>query len=452
MKIEWRELELPEFGMPEEMPQIPRELYEDRCHRAYSAAGADWLVVYGDREHFANLAYLTGYDPRFEEALLLLGSGERRILMVGPEGLGYATLIKLDLDVVLCASFGLLGQDRSAAPRLTDILRDAGLGSGQSVSVVGWKYLEPEESVGELPGFFAPAMLIDSLRTLVGDPAAVTDATPVLMHPYHGLRARNEIEQIVAFEWAATRATLAVSRVLRGARPGMTEMQAVTNMQFAGEPLSCHVMFASGREAIVGLRSPTSRRIEQGDGATTAIGYWGGLGCRAGLVAEEHSDFLAKAAIPYFRGIATWYQTVGIGVTGGAIFEHVSGVLAQESLRPMLNPGHLTSLDEWLHSPIQPNSSKTIESGMAFQCDIIPLPMTAGWAVNCEDPVVFADRELRTELEQRYPSVWSRIQARQAFMRDKLGLSIRDELLPLSATPAYFSPLWLSPSRALILS
>ena len=35
-------------------------------------AGLDAFVVYADREHFANMAYLTGFEPRFEEALLLL--------------------------------------------------------------------------------------------------------------------------------------------------------------------------------------------------------------------------------------------------------------------------------------------------------------------------------------------------------------------------------------------
>ena len=31
------------------------------------------VVVYADREHSANLSYLTGFDPRFEEAVLIVG-------------------------------------------------------------------------------------------------------------------------------------------------------------------------------------------------------------------------------------------------------------------------------------------------------------------------------------------------------------------------------------------
>lgn len=452
MKIEWRKVELPEFEVSEEPPQIPAGVFEARCRTAYTTAGCDWLVVYGDREHYANLAYLTGFDPRFEEAVLLLGPEEKRLLLVGNEGLSYAGLARPQLEVVLCQSFSLMGQDRSIAPRLSDLLRQAGIRSGQQVGLIGWKYLEPTESFGDWPGFFAPAVLVDSLRLLVGDPAGLIEATWVLMHPTRGLRAQNEVEQIAAFEWAAARATQAVWRVVHAARPGLTELEVVAHMGFAGEPLSAHVMFASGRQAIVGLRSPTARRLERGDGATTAIGYWGGLGCRAGLIEDQQPDFLARIALPYFRGLATWYQTVGLGVCGDEIHGQVSEALAQGGLRPALNPGHLTGLDEWVHSPIRPGSSEQIASAMAFQCDIIPVPMPAGWVINCEDPVVFADQDLRNELSRRYPAAWSRIRRRQEFMRRHLGLQIRDEVLPLSTTPAYLPPLWLNSAHVLTLA
>lgn len=69
MNIELEKVRLPEFGVPEGIPEIPAHLYEERCIKAYKAADCEWLVVYGDREHFANIHYLCGYDPRFEEAL-----------------------------------------------------------------------------------------------------------------------------------------------------------------------------------------------------------------------------------------------------------------------------------------------------------------------------------------------------------------------------------------------
>jgi hypothetical protein len=39
-------------------------------------------MVYADREHFANMAYLTGFDPRFEEALLILTQDHQRCWLV----------------------------------------------------------------------------------------------------------------------------------------------------------------------------------------------------------------------------------------------------------------------------------------------------------------------------------------------------------------------------------
>ena len=72
---ELAELELPEFGLPTVEPVIPPETYLARIEALSGKArdaGYDSFVVYGDREHFANLAWLTGYDPRFEEALLIL--------------------------------------------------------------------------------------------------------------------------------------------------------------------------------------------------------------------------------------------------------------------------------------------------------------------------------------------------------------------------------------------
>src|SRR5438093_335758 len=78
-----------------EVPQIPPATYEQRCSAAYQAAGADWFVIYADREHFANIMFLTGFDPRFEEAMLVLGPRQSRIIIVGNECLDYARLARL---------------------------------------------------------------------------------------------------------------------------------------------------------------------------------------------------------------------------------------------------------------------------------------------------------------------------------------------------------------------
>lgn len=440
-----KQIPLPPLAEPSERPRLSAAEYDRRIRSLEAAGAADWLLVYGDREHHANLAFLCGFDPRFEEALLLIGPGGRRALLVGNEGLGYVSALGLPLEVRLCQSLSLMGQSRASAPRLGDILRAAGLGPGASVGVVGWKYLEPEETDDPSEPAFVPAWVVSTLRRVCGAKARIVDATHLLMHPTQGLKSRNGADQIAAYAWAAERASAGVLRVVRGLRPGMREDAAVGLIGYAGEPLSCHLMLSGGSGPIVGLRSPSTRPFAYGDGVTTALGYWGSLCCRAGLLRDTPDEsFLKNYVNPYFQTIATWWQTLRIGVSGGAVQAAIDGALAGAAFAPALNPGHLIAGDEWTHSPIRPGSEEQIASGMVLQCDIIPTPLPDGTALNCEDTVAVADEQLRAELAAGHPALWARIVARRAWMREALGITLADELLPLSAAPAYLPPFWMA--------
>ncbi len=455
MKVELRSVpfSLVESDIPPAPPRITAQEYEQRAQALYQRAGADWVVVYGDREHCANLLYLTGYDPRFEEALFIAGPNRRRYLVVGNEGLSYAAAQSGHVEAVLCQSMSLLGQPRATAPRLADVLRDAGIARGQRVAVVGWKYLGVDEIDDPVAPAFVPAWMVAVLRKLVGDSGAVTDATAVLMHPESGLRAvMNSAAQIAAFEWSAMRASDAVFRIVRGARPGMTELEAAALARYAGEPLSAHIMCVAGSGNIVGLASPGARRIEYGDAITTAIGLWGSLSCRAGLMlGRPDPDFFAGVVAPYFTAVTTWWQTMRLGVTGAEMFDAVTAAFGKAPFNSALNPGHLISFDEWVHTPIRPGSAERVASGMVFQCDIIPAPLAAGQALNCEDTCVIANAALREELRNAFPDVWARIQRRREFMRDYLGIALCEEVLPLSAAPAYLPPFWLRPDDVCVV-
>jgi hypothetical protein len=444
MKIELREVPLPVEDIPPAPPAISAAEYQGRIDALYQRAGADWVVVYGDREHLANVAYLTGYDPRFEETLLLIGPRRQRFLVVGNEGRGYVPLTTPWIDALLCQSLSLAGQSRSDAPRLADVLGGIGIGRGARVGVVGWKYLESNEADEPSRPAYVPAYMVDVLRKLAGDAGAVIDVTATMMHPGTGLRAQNSATQIAAFEWSAMRASACVFRMVRGTRPGMTEFEAAGLMGYQGDPLSAHVMYATSKGNLVGLRSPTAKRIELGDGVTTAVSFWGSLMCRAGMVlAEPDRAFFDQYVATYFKVMATWYGALRIGASGGDIFAMTTGAFGNAPFNSALNPGHLVSFDEWVHSPIRPGSTETIASGMALQSDIIPSPLPAGLSLNCEDTLAIADATLRAEIAAQFPDAWGRIQARRAFMRDQLGIALADEVLPLSTAPAYLPPFWL---------
>jgi hypothetical protein len=452
MATRLRNVTVPEFGVPDAIPFVPSLTFSRRCADAYNKAQCDWLIVYADREHLANMVYLSGFEPRFEESLLLIGSGGRRILIVGNEGEGYASVATLpDLEVQVAQSMSLMGQDRSNSPNLERVLSDAGLKAGQKFGLVGWKYFEAREWAGASQGFFLPHYLVAILARIAGGPNSLVDATAVLMHPTEGLRSQIDADGIALHEWGASRASSAVWRIVNATRPGISEFHAVAAMSYAGEVLSAHVMYATGNstEPVIGMRSPSARIIRLGDGVTTAVGYWGGLSSRAGLVADGDDAFLQVAAA-YFEGLVAWYEVADIGVSGGDIFASVTAALARNGLRSTLNPGHLTGHDEWIHTPVRPGSDECIASGMPFQVDIIPTPMPAGFALNCEDGIVFADQRLRTDLRTRHPAVFDRIEARRSFMRDELGVALKDSILPLSSTPLCLPPFWMAPQGLLV--
>lgn len=446
------EIVIPDFGIPQVRPQIPAATLAARCDDLYARAGTDWVFVYADREHNANILYLTGFDPRFEEAAFLLGPGGKRIVVTGNESESFTAISPLPgLSVLLSQSMSLMGQDRTRTPSLEAVLREAGLKAGDSVGIVGWKYLEPEEWNDARPGFLVPHYMVVILSRIIGGVEGLSDVSAVLMHPETGGRAVVDADQIAAFEWASARASASVWNLLTHARPGQRETEAAANFTYAGEALSCHSMFSSGdaSHAIHGLNSPGGRVLNKGDGVTTAVGYWGGLSSRAGLLDDEDEAFVALAGY-YFDGLVSWYENAAIGVTGGALHDAVVETLARGKLRSTLNPGHLVSYDEWSHSPVRPGSPEKLRSGMVFQVDVIPTPMPAGKALNCEDSVAIADAGLRAELAARHPEVWGRIEARRAFMADKLGVTLGEHLLPLSNIQLCLPPLWLRPDRIFV--
>ncbi len=289
-----------------------------------------------------------------------------------------------------------------------------------------------------------------AIARAAGGMGAIRDATGVLMDPATGLRGVNDADQIAAFEWGAARASRAVYRIVHGVRLGMSVHDAAALMDYQGEPLTCRMMLSSSKGAIIGLRSPSGDMIEEGAAITAAVGYRGGLTARAGLVSDVEPDFFHKIVAPYFMAQVTWCEMAAIGRPGGEIEAAVKEALAKAGLRSAFTPGHLGGHDEWLHSTTAPGSATGWRSGALVQCDIIPAPMPAGRALNCEDALVLADETLRAEIAVKHPELMERFLARQKFMREVLGIGISDDYLPLSDWPHCLPPFWLRPGAILI--
>jgi Xaa-Pro aminopeptidase len=448
-------IDLPDFGMPNEAPEVPRALYASRLERMRARAreaGYDRIVIYADREHSANLSWLTGFDPRFEEAVLIVGDEGDPAILVGNECWGMAGAAPLPMRRHRFQDLSLPSQPRDRSRPLDEILGEEGIGPGCRVGVIGWKtYASPD-------AIEAPAFLVDELRRQVEPDGSVRNATGLLIDPGNGLRVINEVEQLAAFEYAACQTSQGVRDLLFGLRPGLTEAEAVRLLRWNGMPLSCHLMLTAGPRATFGLLSPGTRPIERGDRFTVAFGIWGALNCRAGFVVEDAGelpagihDYVERLVGPYFEAVAEWYAALHIGQRGGVLHEIVDRRLGDPFFGIFLNPGHQIHLDEWINSPISPRSQTELRSGMAFQVDIIPATGTDYFTTNIEDGIALADEDLRAAFAAAYPRAWGRIEARRAFMADALGIELHPDVLPFSNLPAYLPPFLLAPGRAMTL-
>lgn len=451
-------LDWPDHGTPDLPPAFSQDEAEARLaavRRAMAASEYQALVVYGDREHAANLHWLTGFDPRFEEAVLVIAENDA-LLIAGNECLAYTVVSPLvaagRVRTGLCASLSLPSQPRGSR-RLWEWLEES-VPAGAKVGVVGWKWYGADELAPEQDPELAldiPAFLADPLRERAG---RVENATALFMHPGFGLRARVSVDDIARLEFSNHMAAAALRRMVFSFREGMSDFAAVEAARVGGLPLGCHSTFAMGDTP--GLSGPRGNRIERGKPASFNIAHWGSNICRSGWLARGAEDLPTDAAgyledfvFPYTRAMSDWCGMMRPGVAGGAVWAMIHDRLSPE-FGITLNPGHLIGLDEWMSSPITPESGIPLASGMAMQMDVIPAHPR--WAsTRMEDGYVIADDELRNALSNKHPNVARRCALRVNFMTRVIGMEVPDTLLPLADTCGIIAPWLLDPAQVVVL-
>ena len=449
-------VELPDFGVPERMPELPTEVYEERLRRArerVAERGLDLLVVYADREHSANLSYLTGFDPRFEEAVLVLGPEGEPAILVGNECYGMAGAAPLPMRRHLFQDLSLTDQPRDRSQSLEAILGAEGVSSGVRVGVAGWKtYARPDWL--EVPSF-----LVDTLRELVGSTGSVENANDILIDPADGLRTTNEVEQLIAFEYAACHTSEGVKRLLRGLRPGLTEQEGVALLGWNGMPLSCHLMLTAGPRAKLGLLSPSDRVDRAWRPVHDRLRRLGlahlsrGVRRRRRVGAPRWHRRLRRAAR---RALLRGGRRVVHGAADRPARGRAPGDRRPPARRPLLRRSSSTRATCSISTSGSRRRSGRVprsrcDPGMAMQVDIIPATGTPYFTTNIEDGIALADETLRDELAARDPGLWRRVQARRAFMRDALGIELHADVLPLSNLAAWLPPFLLDAGRAMTL-
>ncbi|AZI57989.1 hypothetical protein EH165_07390 [Nakamurella antarctica] len=409
------------------------------------SAELDFLLVYADREHFADLVHLTGVDPRFEEAIYVLSPDGLGNLLLGNENLKLWPAREIGIPVHLYQELSPLGQIRSSPLQLTDLLRTAGIETGSRVGVAGGKEFTAGFVQDPVHALSAPAYLVDALRQVVGLTGSVVNAEHIFKHPTSGLRTVSSAHQIAHFEYAAAVASHSVMTALGHLHPGIAANTLADTLFDHGIPLSCHTMVNFGDRQ--GLYSPSANVAQLGDAFAIAQGLRGGLTCRAGIIARGPEDLVGPAregfpqlALNYFDVLIAWYEAATVGAATGDIFAAAESKRDRTVFEFALNPGHLLHLEEWSQSTFEQASPVRLQSGSMVQCDIIPVSTTPGLHVNVEDGVALADGALRAELANDYPELWDRVENRRRYLSDVIGVTLDESVLPMSTMPLWFTP------------
>lgn len=415
--------------------------------------GFDAVVVYADLEHGSNFEYLCGFLPRFEEALLVLHADGKAFMVLGNENLNKAEKARIEAVPIHMPHFSLPNQPMQTEKSVAQILASCELEKAEKIGLIGWKNFTSQVE-DNLLLFDLPYFLVEALKTLC-QKAQFTNAAYLLIGE-NGVRTTNNANEFAHYEYGAALAGNCILKTMDRLEVGKTEMEMAETLAADGQRHSVVTIMATGARFEKANLYPGNKQIQCGDKISITTGFKGGLQSRAGYAVEcaeqlpeKEQEYLTAVAIPYFQAVKVWLETIKIGINGNDLYEAIEAVLPKKAYGWTLNPGHLCADEEWMSSPIYPQSKEALQSGMLFQIDIIPSVNGYG-GVSCESGILLADEALRKEIAREYPAVWERIVKRRAYMQEVLGIHIHEDVLPTSMATAYLRPYLLKKEMALV--
>lgn len=457
--VEFVEIPWSEPVITRDLPTVPTEVYQERMKRVrelMQQSGLTHVIVYGDREHFANTRFLTGYDPRFEESLIIIGLNGQPRLLVGLEGLYYAN-IAYGVEVELYNEFSLQGQPREGR-HFDVIMSDCGINFESKIGIVGTKYIESDDFPEAKIKTDIPYYIVHALVNICGEDN-VNDVTRWFTDSTKGIRIPLTVDEIARSEIITQMVYAGMRDAISTLKPGVAEYEVSSKLGFDGSvPLSCHIVVSFGDHVSLALNSPTNKRLKLGEQLSVCLGVWGANSARTGIaihdendLSEEIADTVEKVYVAYFDMLLRWYKSLHVGVKGSVVYDSVKEYMEDPFFNIALNAGHLIRDEEWINAPFTPGSEDILASGTMIQCDIIVPAIEPYPGAHTEDGLVVADAELRHDLKNKYPEVWERIQKRRATMIDILGYELHEDVLPLSDMQGMVTPFMLNPTQVLSL-
>lgn len=413
----------------------------------------DALIIYADLEHGGNFEYLCGFLPRFEEALLVLHQDRKAQMVLGNENLNKASKARIKVKSIHMPHFSLPNQPMNTTKTVSETLKECGLEKYETVGIVGWKNftskLDENSKLFDIPGY-----IVDAFKEVYSNINFI-NGTYIFIGE-DGVRTTNNANEFAHYEFGAALAGNSILDALNEIAVGKTEMELADKLERYGQRNSVVTIMATGERFVKANMYPTHKKISLGDPLSITIGYKGGLQSRGGFainsedeLPEGQKDYIEKVAAPYFNAVKEWLENIHIGMEGKELYNKIEEVLPKEKYGWELNPGHLCADEEWLSSPIYPESKEVLKSGMLFQIDIIP-SVKGYCGISCESGIMLADKDLISEIKEEYPYIWERIEERRKYMKNILGINISEEIIPTSAATALCKPFLLNKELAFI--
>lgn len=452
--LQLTEVKSPAFDCSLVPVQITDSTIEERKRKVLALMqqqSIDSLVVYADLEHGSNFEYLVGFLPRFEEALLILQKNGEAYLILGNENIKKAKFSRIHVHAIHAPQFSLPNQPMIGEKSMKEIYQEAKLSVDSNIGVVGWKLFTSQyQDTRKL--FDVPHYLIEDLYKIS---KYITNCTDIFISGDYGVRTINNANEIAHYEFGSSLASDSVLKAMNTLEIGISEIELGAALNNAGQKNTVVTIAATGERFYKGNLYPTDKKVKLQDTIALTVAYKGGLSSRAGYAVYETSelpihqqDYLDVVVKPYFNAITVWLENIHCGMLGGELYTMIDQVLPKEKYHWSLCPGHLTSDEEWMSSPIYENSKESIKSGMLFQTDIIPAVPGYG-STSVESTVVIANKILRENIRQEYPLLWERMMKRKEYLKNELHITLHDDVLPMASTLAYLRPYLLNKQYAM---
>lgn len=116
-QVQFTKVASPEVSRPEAPVLISDKTYQlhfERLRKAMAEAGLDAVVIYADKEHGDNFYFFTGWEPRFEEAALVVRLAGTPAMVLGSEMHKMYQFNRLAITPILYPYFSLPNRPRKA--------------------------------------------------------------------------------------------------------------------------------------------------------------------------------------------------------------------------------------------------------------------------------------------------------------------------------------------------